>query len=63
MGIAMTKIPMKRYWMGEDLDNLSREKLLEIIDHLNDRLEHSYSVTRSVIDINNLARKAMRNDL
>jgi hypothetical protein len=31
--------PMKSYWMGEPIDDMPREKLLEIIDHLGRELE------------------------
>lgn len=26
----MTEVPMKGYWMGQDIDTLPREKLIEI---------------------------------
>lgn len=50
-------IPMKSYWMGEDVDTLPREKLMEIIHHLNQQLESARSATRSIIEINELARR------
>lgn len=52
------EIPMKRYWMGEDVDNMPREKLLEIIGHLAKELESARSLTQSVIDMNRMVRAA-----
>jgi hypothetical protein len=54
----MSDIPMKRYWMGQDVDTLPREKLIEIIDHLHRQLEGARAATRSVIEINDLARRS-----
>jgi hypothetical protein len=50
--------PMKSYWMGEDIDTLPRETLLEIIHHLGREVESARASTRSIIEINELARKA-----
>lgn len=58
----MTEIPMKFYWMGDDgpvdVDTLPREKLLEIIHHLNRDLESARNSTRSIIKIHDMARRA-----
>lgn len=51
-------IPMKSYWMGEDIDTLPREKLIEIIHSLGRQLDGARDATRSIIEINELARKA-----
>ena len=51
-------VPMKSFWMGEDVDTLPREKLMEIIHHLSQQLESARNATRSIIEINELARKA-----
>jgi hypothetical protein len=51
-------VPMKSYWMGQDVDTLPREALMEIIHHLNRQLESARDATRSVIEINQLAREA-----
>lgn len=56
----MTDVPMKSTWMGEDIDKLPREKLVEIIHHLDRQLQSAYAATKSVIEINDLARKAQR---
>lgn len=53
-------IPMKCYWMGEDVDTLPRERLMEIIHHLNQQLESARRCTSSIIEINELARRARR---
>jgi len=50
--------PSKCYWMGQDVDTLPRETLMEIIRHLNQQLESAHNTTRSIIEINELARKA-----
>jgi hypothetical protein len=52
------EVPMKSYWMGQDVDTLPRETLMEIIHHLNRQLESARNATRSVIEINQLAREA-----
>lgn len=51
---------MKGLWMGEDIDTLPREKLIEIIFHLNSQLDAARAATRSVIEISELARRAAR---
>jgi hypothetical protein len=56
--MAASEIPMKGLWMGEDIDTLPREKLIEIIFHLNRQLDGARDATRSIIEINELARKA-----
>lgn len=52
------KVPMKSYWMGQDVDTLPRETLMEIIHHLNRDLESARAATKSIIEINALARQA-----
>lgn len=54
----MTEIPMKRYWMGQDIDEFPREKLIEIIDHLAWELETTRAAARSIIEIGELGRRA-----
>jgi hypothetical protein len=51
------KAPLKRFYRGEDVDNLPREKLLEVIDILERQLQSANSCARSIIEINELARK------
>lgn len=51
-------VPMKSYWMGQDVDTLPRETLMEIIHHLSRDLESARRATSSIIEINELARKA-----
>jgi hypothetical protein len=45
------KAPLKRFFRGEDVDNLPREKLLEIIDILERQLQSANNCTRSIIEI------------
>lgn len=52
------KVPMKSYWMGEPIDDMPREKLLEIIEHLGRELEATRKSAQSVIDIQRLALEA-----
>lgn len=49
------QIPMKAYWMGKDIDELPREKLIEIIHHLNRQIENQRKTTQSIISIYRLA--------
>lgn len=44
-------IPTKMYFMGEDVDALPRERLIEIIRHLHREVEGARAVTRTVIDM------------
>ena len=48
---------MKSMWMGQDIDTLPRETLIEIIHYLNQQLESARDATRSIIEINALARQ------
>lgn len=50
--------PMKSTWMGEDIDTLPRETLIEIINSLARDLDSTRSAMKSIIEINELARKA-----
>lgn len=52
-----SKVPMKSMWMGQDIDTLPRETLIEIIHYLNQQLESARDATRSIIEINALARQ------
>jgi hypothetical protein len=49
---------MKAFWMGEDIDTFPREKLIEIIHSLGRDLDSARAATRSIIEINELARRA-----
>jgi len=52
------EIPMKMYWMGEDVEDLPREKLVEIIHHLHEQVESTRSILRATIDINRAGLEA-----
>lgn len=56
-----SQIPMKAYWYGQDIEELPREKLLEIIGYLNQQLESTRSAMQSIIEIENLARRRRQN--
>lgn len=45
-------IPTKIFFMGEDVETLPRERLIEIIRHLGCEVESAHSVTRTIIDMN-----------
>jgi len=51
-------VPMKTYWMGEDIEMLPREKLIEIIQDLGQQIDQQRKMTHSVIEISNMARRA-----
>lgn len=53
-------IPMKASYMGEDIDTLPREKLIEIIHYLGQQLESQRRATQSIIKINEMARARSR---
>ena len=42
---------MKMYWMGEDIEGLPRERLLEIISHMGRELEASRQRTMQVLEM------------
>lgn len=54
----MSAVPMKRYYRGQDVDTLPRETLLEIIDMLQEQLKTAGDSIRSIVEINELGRKA-----
>lgn len=51
---------MKLYWMGEDLETLDRDMLIEIIKQLHKEVESTRSMLRATIDINRAAREAQK---
>lgn len=51
----MAEIPMKMCFMGEDVDSLPRERLIEIIRLLHREVESTRSILRSTININRAA--------
>lgn len=56
----MTEIPMKMYWMGEDVETLPREKLIEAIRVLHHQVESGRAILRATIDIHRAAREYQR---
>lgn len=54
----MEGIPMKMMWMGEDVETLHRDVLIEIIRQLHRDLESTRNITRATIAINRAAREA-----
>ncbi len=45
------EIPMKMYWMGEDIETLPRERLIEIISHMGRELDASRDRTMKVLEM------------
>jgi hypothetical protein len=54
----MIKPPVKSLWMGQDIEQLPRETLIEIIHHLSRQLDGARTAARSVIEIHQMARAA-----
>jgi hypothetical protein len=54
----MKEIPMKAYWMGQDIDDLPRETLIEIIHYMQKQLDSAREATDSIIRVNEAARMA-----
>lgn len=50
-------IPMKAYWRGQDIDQLPRETLIEIIHDLCQQIEHQQRAFKSMIEVNELAAR------
>jgi hypothetical protein len=50
-------IATKKFYMGDDIEALPRDKLLEVIDCLFDELESTRKTTRSIIELNKLWRE------
>jgi hypothetical protein len=53
---------VKRYWNGRDLEELSREDLLVVVEHLSRELESTRAMVRSLIDIHELVRKIRKKE-
>lgn len=52
-------IPEKMYWMGEDIETMPREKLIEIISQLGRDLDETRHLALSSIEMfRNLHRRA-----
>ena len=54
MAIEMP-IPMKHYWMGQDIEELPREKLVEVIGHLSERIEQLQQTFSATVKIHELS--------
>lgn len=54
----MSDTPMKMLWMGEAVETLHRDVLIEIIRQLHRELESARECTNSIIQVNEMARRA-----
>lgn len=52
----MSETPTKAYWMGRDLETLSKEELIEICKRLHSDLEHARTRTDSVAQFYRIGR-------
>ena len=48
----------KAYWMDKPIEELTREELIEVILSLGRDLDDARNATKSIVKINELARKA-----
>lgn len=55
------RVTSKLFWMDEDVETLPREKLLEIIHSLTRDLESTRAMMKSILEINEMARKLRNN--
>jgi hypothetical protein len=57
----MTEIPMKTFWMGRDIEDMSREELIEVVKQLGRDLENTRSfATSSIRTMANLVHASNR---
>jgi hypothetical protein len=54
-GPTAPEIPMKSYWMGRDIESLSREELIEVVRQIGRALESARSITNMILKVNDLA--------
>lgn len=54
----MTDVPMIRMWRGRNLDDLSREELIEVIDYLAKAWEVSREALSATNEIHRASRRA-----
>jgi len=55
---AMNEVPMKMYWIGEDIETFPRDRLIEVIRHLGRDLESARNTTQTIINMNETFRRA-----
>lgn len=53
----VSEIPMKYYWMGKDVETLSRDQLLHAVMQLARQLDSTRVAYRSVIDMLDMERE------
>jgi hypothetical protein len=53
--------PIKFFYMGKDVDDMSREELLEVVQYLSRELDSSRKLTQTVIDMQRTFEQARRN--
>jgi hypothetical protein len=51
-----------RLYMGENIETLPREKLLEVIDCLLNELDSAHNTVRQIIELNKLTREVRQRD-
>lgn len=47
----MSEMPMKYYWRGKDVEEMSREQLLVVVRGLASELERSRKATAGILDM------------
>lgn len=54
----MTEMPMKCYWMGRDVDGLSREEAIEAVKMLGRELETTRRTFESIRNVDRMLNEA-----
>lgn len=54
----MPDVPMKMYWMGDDIETLSREQLLEVIHCLERDLKSTRHILEMTLELHKNVRAA-----
>lgn len=57
----MVDVPTKSYWLGRDIETLSREELLDVVRSLGRDLEEARRSIHSMVEIHELARRVKTN--
>ena len=58
----MVELSTKKFYMGDDIETLPRDKLMDVIDCLFNELESTRRTVRSMIELNKLTREVKRRE-
>ena len=53
----MSEIPTKMYYIGKDVESLTREELIDVVRYLGREMESTRAITQSVINMERTFRE------